>query len=656
MAQSRKLAAIMFADIVGYTAMMQEDETIAIACRQKLKQSLDEIVPSHGGKMIEFRGDGALCSFNSTMEGVKAAIELQVSMQAQPKVPLRIGMHTGDVIMEGNNLYGDVVNIASRMESFALPGSILISGKAYDDIKNQKEIQTVPLGKYALKNVKEEVEIYAISNPGIKIPVNDGLEGKGEKVSQKRVVAKSIAVLPFVNMSSDNEQEYFSDGITEEIINSLAHIKDLKVAGRTSSFFFKNKNIDLRLIGEQLEVRNVLEGSVRKQGDRLRITAQLISVEDGFHVWSEHFDRKLDDIFAIQDEIAMAITEKLKITLLEKEKAGMQKKPTEQTLAYDLYLKGRFYLNKRGPGLIKGLEYFRKALEVDPTLALAYSGIADAYSILAFYGSFPPHEAMPKARRNAEKAIQLDPSNVEGYTTLAFICVFYDWNWPEAKERFRRIFEINPNYATAHYWYSYYLSFVENKFEEGIEEARKAAEQIEPMVSISHHVLAMTYLNAGKYEEALEAAEMSVELDANSFLGHRVKGLSLAMLKRYDEAVEALNMSITVSSRHTWPLVELCWVYSLMGKETEGQKIMDELMERSKREFTSGLFLCGAAYFTRNYDKALEYLELAFEQRDGTLPCIKAYPLSSFIRTDPRFQPYLERMKFPETSVPELQK
>src|SRR4030095_10768629 len=532
MSQSRQLAAIMFADIVGYTAMMQEDESLAMKWRQKLKKKLEKEVAAHGGRILEFRGDGAMCIFISTIEGVRAAVALQLNMQSEPVIPLRIGMHTGDVIFEENNIYGDGVNIASRLESFALPGSIFISGKAYDDIKNQKDIQTISLGKFALKNVKEQVEIFAISNPGIQIPENNALEGKGEKITEKKGSEKSIAVLPFLNMSNDPEQEYFSDGITEEIVNLLTHIKDLRVAGRTSSFHFKGRDIDIRLVGQKLNVRTLLEGSIRKQNLRLRITAQLINAEDGIQLWSERYDRELHDIFEIQDEIALAITEELKITFHEKDKVLINENRTGNKEAYDLYLKGRFFLNKRGSGIKKGLEYFRQAVEIDPAFALAYSGMADAYSILSFYGSIPPKVAMPMAKQNAEKAIQLDPFNVEGFTTLAFISVYYDWNWEEAKKRFQRVFEINPNYGPAHYWYTYFLSYVEGRFEEGIKEAKKIAEVLEPLVSLSHQVLSVAYINAGKFEEALQAAKMAIEFDANSFPGYRALGISLTGLDR----------------------------------------------------------------------------------------------------------------------------
>jgi adenylate cyclase len=647
MFQNRQLAAIMFTDIVGYTGMMQEDESMAIKWRQKLKKKLEEVVAAHEGRILEFLGDGAMVSFISTTEGVRAAVALQLCMQSEPVVPLRIGIHTGDVIFEENKIYGDGVNIASRLESFALPGSIFISGKAYDDIKNQKDIQSISLGKFALKNVKEQVEIFAISNPGIKIPEVDTLEGKGEKVAEKKSIEKSIAVLPFVNMSNDPEQEYFSDGITEEIVNLLTHIKDLRVAGRTSSFHFKGRDIDIRFVGQKLNVRTLLEGSIRKQNLRLRITAQLINAEDGIQLWSERYDRELHDIFAIQDEIALAITEELKITLLEKDRVIINEKRTTNKEAYDLHLKGRFYLNKRAGGIKKALEYFQEALELDPEFSLAYSGMAEAYSMLSFYGVKLPKEVMPMARQNAEKAIQSDPFNAEALTTLAFISVYYDWNWTEARKRFHRVFEINSRYAPAHFWYSYFLSYVEGRFDEGIEEAKKS-ELLEPLVSLSHQALSVAYINAGKFEEALRAAKMAIELDANSFPGFRALGVSLAGLKRYEEATEALLTCAQISARHPWPLVELAWVYSLRGMNAEIPGIYDELMVRSKTEFISGLVLCAASYFSKKYDEATEFMELAFAQRESILPFIRSFPSCSFLKNDPRFQHFIKRMNFPE--------
>ena len=241
MAYSRQLAAIMFADIVGYTALMENDESLAMSFRERLKNKLEEVVNDHGGRVLEFHGDGALCSFTSTLESIKAATELQLEMQSSPTIPLRIGIHTGDVLVDDNNIYGDGVNIASRMESFAVAGSIFISSKTYDDIKNQKEVAAVSMGRYLLKNVKEQMEIFAISHPGLIIPEAETLEGKGEAVRQK-----NILVLPFVNMSNDPDQEYFSDGLTEELISNLSKLKATKVISRTASMKYKNTTLDTK--------------------------------------------------------------------------------------------------------------------------------------------------------------------------------------------------------------------------------------------------------------------------------------------------------------------------------------------------------------------------------------------------------------------------
>jgi tetratricopeptide (TPR) repeat protein len=261
----------------------------------------------------------------------------------------------------------------------------------------------------------------------------------------------------------------------------------------------------------------------------------------------------------------------------------------------------------------------------------------------------PPHEVMPKAKEYAEKAIQLDTSQVEAHATLAFISVLYDWNWAEAKKQFQRVFDLNRNYPLAHYWYCYYLAFVERNFEESIREAKNAAEHLEPLVPFSHHVLSMMLINAGRFEEGLLESKVAIDLDGNYYPGFRGLGLSLAGLERYAESIEALKKSVQLSKRHPWPLVELCWVYSLSGNLIEAQNIMDELTLRSQTEFITGLFMSGAAYFLKNYDKAYELLELAFNQRDVALICMKTWPLCSYIREDPRFQPFLKRINFPES-------
>ena len=293
------------------------------------------------------------------------------------------------------------------------------------------------------------------------------------------------------------------------------------------------------------------------------------------------------------------------------------------------------------------MEYFSQAVALDPKFSLAYAGIADTYALFAFYAVLPPCDVVPKARQAAEKAIAINPLLVEPYALLAFITTFYDRNWVEAKKQFENAISINSRYAPAHYWYSNYLSWVEKDFFHSVEEALKAIE-VEPLISHSHITLASAYLCCGKFEEALNCSKTAIELDANSFIAHSCLSTSLYGLGKYAEAIEATKFSVNISGRHQYPLIELSWLYYMINDIPEAQKILDELMLRSTTEFISGLSLSVAAYASKNYDMVAGFLEKAFEERASFLVTIEVYPFFSFIKTDPRFHPFIERMKFPE--------
>ncbi|HEV8080950.1 MAG TPA: adenylate/guanylate cyclase domain-containing protein [Chitinophagaceae bacterium] len=647
--ETRQLAAIMFTDIEGYTAVMQQDEKKALAFKDRHREIIQREHEKFNGRVIQYYGDGTLSIFQSVVQAVQCALTMQQIFCGEPCIPMRMGVHVGDIIINDGHIFGDGVNLASRIESLSVVGCVLISDKVNDELHNHPEFKTLSMGAFKFKNIEREVEVFAIDHQGLVKPLPNSLKGKTEEKNPRSLPSaipkKSIAVLPFVNMSNDPEQEYFSDGMAEEILNSLSHLKDLKVAGRTSSFQFKGKNIDLRVLGQKLGVNTVLEGSVRKQANRLRVTAQLINVEDGFHLWSEKFDRDMDDIFAIQDEIAMAITEKLKITLRETERAIITTTSTENKEAYDLYLKGRFYWNRRGPGLKKALEYFVMAAKLDPEFSLAHAGIADTYALFGFYSFLPPHEVVPKARKAAERAIQLNPARVEPYSVLAYLTTFYDWNWIEAKKQFQKAITVNPGYAPAHYWYSNYLSWIEKDYRHSEKEALEAIE-VEPLISHSHITLSSAYLCSEEFEKSRKSSQAAIELDANSFLSYSSLCMALYGLGKYEEAIAAIKFAVKISGRHQYPLFQLAWLYSMIGNLEGSQKILDELIIRSKTEFISGLSLAIAAYYSKNYDKAYDFLEQAFEERASLLPSISGYPFFSFLK-DPRFQPFVKRMNFP---------
>lgn len=643
MSQSRQLAAIMFTDIEGYTALMQQDEQKARQIRDRHRLVLQKEIPGHHGKILRYYGDGTLSVFDSAFDAVLCSISIQKELQRAPPIPIRIGIHTGDIVYEENEIYGDGVNVSARLQSLSVPGGVLISEKVYDEIKNHPEIITTPMGSFELKNVKKPVEVFAVANEGLTVPSGQDVR-RGSFSSEV-----SIAVLPFVNMSNDPEQEYFSDGMAEEVLNSLSHLENLKVAGRTSSFQFKGKNIDLREVGEKLGVKTVLEGSVRKQGNRLRVTAQLVSVQDGFHLWSEKYDRTLDDVFGIQDEIAFAITEKLKVTLLEKDRNVIVKTPTQDTDAYESYLKGKFYLARRGRSIPIGQKHLERAIAIDPNFALAHAGYAFACLLSAFYGSLRGKEVMQKAKQAAETAIRLDGSLCQPYATLGFYYGQFEWNWKEAKKSFLRSFELNPDYAQGHSWYGMqYHAWGSGNFKAAEDECHIAL-KLEPLSAIDHADYAWTLLAASKFEEALAAARTGIELDADSFLSHWMAGLSLMALKRFDEAIRALDHLAAISHRHQHSLNSLIWAYCRSGNFDDAKTIMNELEERSKTEYISEACLGLSSASLGNIDAAFDFLEKACESRDPLLVHLKRMPYVPIaLRSDARLQKLLERIGLPD--------
>ncbi len=644
MSQSRQLAAIMFTDIAGYTALMGEDEQKAFEMLNKNRRLQKPIIEQYGGKWIKEIGDGVLATFSTVTDAVNCACSIIKKCAHVEGLQLRIGIHQAEVIFENNDVFGDGVNIASRLQSIAPIGGICISETVRNNVNNRKDIKTSFIKEETLKHVKEPVRIYEVvvehNQPEEKVLFNP--------VTVKIAPEKSIAVLPFVNMSNDPEQEYFSDGIAEEILNSLVHLKDLKVAGRTSSFQFKGKNIDLREVGQKLGVGTVLEGSVRKQGNRLRITAQLINVEDGFHLWSEKYDRNMDDIFAIQDEIALAITEQLKITLLKKDLELLTKSPTQNAEAYELYLKGMFHVNRRGSSALTGLEYFNQAIAIDPDYALAYTGFAAASYIAAFYSYFPGREVMQKVKQAVQTAIELDNSRCESYLQLGNYYVCLECNWAEAEKNYLKAIELNSGFSQAHALYGMAcLGFWQGKFDEAERQGRIAI-KLEPLSAIDHADLSWTLYTCLKFEEALTVAKTGIELDNNSFLSHRMAGLSYIALTRYQEAIDAFKYLIIISNHNQQAINGLIWAYCSNENFDEAKILLNELIKRSKTEYIAGTHVGLSAAMLGDIDTAFHYLENAYNDHDPILITLKYAPnVPGTLRNDPRFQNLLDRIGFP---------
>lgn len=465
-----------------------------------------------------------------------------------------------------------------------------------DDAREPRIIQTIPKRGYRLI-----------------APVNAAVAATAPAAS---VARDSIAVLPFINMAAGTENEFFTDGITEEIINALAQIKELHVVARSSAFSFKGKYIDLRIVGQQLNVRTVLEGSVRRVGDRLRITAQLVNAADGYHLWSERYDREMKDVFDIQDEIARSIVQRLKFTL-EGGQEPLVKAGTKNLEAYQLYLEGRALLYRRGLALPRALDRFQQAVALDAEYAAAWAGLADSYTTLGYNGSARPEATMPKGMEAAQRAVALDPTLAEGHNALAMASLMGAWDKAVAQREFLMALELNPKYIQARDWYAlYYLQLSEGQLEEGVAQSRLALES-DPLSAYAHCLFGFTCCVAGRHVEGTQACKHAVELDSESFLAQWAYHYALYFSQRFEEAVAVGERAAAMSGRHPWAMGTLAATLGDWGKASDAEAIYAELIGRARRSYVppSILAITACAAGLKD-DEAIRHAREAFQIRD----------------------------------------
>jgi serine/threonine-protein kinase len=455
---------------------------------------------------------------------------------------------------------------------------------------------------------------------------------------------KTIAVLPFANLSPDPDNEYFSDGITEDIINALTKVPQLGVASRTSTFAFKRKELDIRQIGEQLNVDTVLEGSVRRAGTKLRITAQLITVADGYHLWSERYDRDMEDVFAVQDDIARSIVDALRIKLVGTAQPTLVKQHTDNLEAYNLYLKGRHFWNRRGESLLKAADYFAGSVKEDPRYAPAYCGLADSYSLLAWWEYAPPREAFPKALTAASRAVELDGELGEAHTSLAFIRLLYDWDWPAAQTEFARALELNPGNPTTPHWHALFL-MATNRLEEAVAEAQRA-QQLDPLGLIINVVIGTALYMGRRYEEAIREFRKVIEMDSGFAPTYIWLALSHIGQSRYDEAVDVLQEVVRHNVAGVTHRAVLGCALGLAGRTSESERVLDELHQLAKTEYVSPFGIAVVEMGLGRSDDAFLSLEQAYEHRSPWLVFLGVYPLLDPLRTDPRFSELVRKVGF----------
>ena len=473
----------------------------------------------------------------------------------------------------------------------------------------------------------------------------------GQMTSTSKDEVASIAVLPFDDMSPGKDQDYFCEGMAEEIINALTVLEGLRVSSRTSAFVAKAKGLDVAEIGARLKVRAVLEGSVRKAGNRLRVTAQLINVSDGYHIWSERYDREMDDVFAVQDEIARSVTDTLKVTLLGESDAPMVVQPTHNLDAYNLYLEGRYHLARlTATELEKSLECFTQALVAEPAYAQAQAGIGVVKAVQAILSFAAPHRVMPMAKEAATKAIAIDESVADAHLALAMVFHYSEWDWTGAEREYRRALQLNPSDTFARGIYAEFLACV-GRVDASVEEARHAIKR-DPLFLVTRHTLALVLFTAGRFDEARAAARASIELDHRYYLLYLDLGWALASLGRHDEAVTALRQAVDVVPGDPLTQGYLGWALGLAGQREEARRIHEHLARRRTQEYFAGFLMAHVSLGLGDREEAIVWLEKAAEERDAMLPYLNTWPQLASLRDDPRFQALLRRMHFPETAPP----
>jgi adenylate cyclase len=670
---TRELAAIMFSDVVGYTAIMGRDEREGLRAVRKHRAHLREVLPKFNGRLIGEVGDGTLSSFHSAVDAVNCARELQAALVEDPELRLRIGIHVGDVVFTDNTVLGDGVNIASRLNAIAAPGGVCISERVYEDIRNKPEIKVRDLGEQRLKNVSRPIHAYQIVAAGLGAhPAEaDGgrrrialIAGAGAVILAGIVLAlvrlkspapappaapiaakppgmRSIAVLPLENLSHDPGQEYFADGMTDELITDLAKISGLRVTSRTSVMKFKGEHREqLPEVAKALDVDTIVEGSVLRVGDKVRITAQLIDAPSDKHLWAESYERDTRDVLALQDEVALAIAREINVALTPHEQARFANARPVNPQAYEAYLKGRYFLQTYDPAREKkAIGQFEQAIKLDPDFAPAYTGLADAYS----FGEglfFPATEVMPKAKAAVEKALQLDDTLAEAHTSLGLVKYIYDFDWTGSEREFRRAIALNPSYAEAHDLYGYILA-CQGRFDESRAELKRAL-ALDPLsAAIAQDAGEGLYLQR-EFEAAKEQWRKGLELDPNDYGTQLFLTFADMAEGRSTEAIAALEKLQAI-----FPSAPPCFLgeaYALAGERAKAQAALEKVNQISARQYVDPACSVGIYIGLGDKGRALDQLEKAYELRSQGLSWLKGDKLYDPLRSEPRFIALLKKV------------
>jgi len=666
----------MFTDLVGYSALAQRDDALALELLGEHREILRPLFAQFGGQEIKTIGDAFMVEFSSALDAANCAVEIQRTLAKRNhdvatdrQIELRIGIHIGDVTRRDGDVYGDGVNIASRIQPLAPPGGICISQDVDRQIRNAFTPRLEKLRPTELKNIQLPMDLFRVVLPWEK-PTRTSISARPSRSramwglavaavivllavcagllrlrSHTAPISKSVAVLPFVNMSADKDNEYLSDGIAEDLCTALTQVKGLHVPARTSSFAFKGKTEDIRKIGEQLNVATVLEGSVSKADNRLRISAQLVNVADGYHLWAANYDREMADILEIRSDITRQVVDALKVQLGVEETQRLEKKPTETSQAYDIYLLGRYELNKFSEaGFNKAVEHFRHALDVDPRFARASAGLAEAFNMLGYWNFLPPGLAFPEAKRAAERALEVDSNLAEARSALGFITYEYEWRYADGERELAEAVRTNPNSADARLWYAEFLT-VMGRFAEAREQLDRAA-KADPLSGRLIVDLATWYWFQRQYDPALAELRKAIEMDPNNIMTQHFLGYLLLKMNRPAQAVAHVSRAMDLGGAFSAEqLADLQSTFKSEGASAFFRKQAEYAQQLNERgKYRSPLLIAMPYAATGDREAALSWLGKAVDEHAPWLPELKLEPMYDSLRSDPRFAALLKRV------------
>ncbi len=633
----------MYTDMVGYTALGQKNEALSLALVEEQRRLVRPILRRHNGREVKTVGDAFLVEFSSSLEAVECAYDIQratrefnISMPPEQRIHLRVGVHLGDVVELKGDISGDAVNVASRIESLAENGGVCLTRQVYDHVQNKFELPLKSLGLKSLKNVSLPIEVYKIAMPW----------NEERAIQSSHLDMRRIAVLPFANMSPDPNDEYFADGMTEELIMSLSGLKELTVIARTSVMRYKNAAKPVSEIGKELNTGTLIEGSVRKAGNRVRISVQLIDAGEEGHLWAHSYDKQLDDIFAIQSDVAKQVAEALQVKLLSVDKRRLEKSPTSNVEAYTLYLKGRFYEDRTTKeGYSKARGYYEAAVANDPEFALAYVGLASSFSALGFYGILASKEAGPKAREYAEKALRLDDSLAEAHLVMGRILRNYDWDFTGAEREFKRAIELNPSLAEAHGAIAILLMF-NRRFNEAIPEAKRCLE-LDPSSGVAAQQTSVVYLYQGRHDEATKLLTRALEIDPENAFARGNLGLCYVQRGMLDIGIKEMLKVATIKNPSSQS--DLAYAYAKAGRIEELKKLLEDLLSEAHDNLELAVATASAYANLGDHDRAFEWLERAYEEHLAYLTSTNSDFVFDGIRSDPRFQALMKKLGYTNT-------